>query len=203
MTTPTIVKLGGSYAFSPHLPNVVAAIAATRVPIVIVPGGGPFADNIRTLQSRMGFSDDTAHRLALLAMCQFGEMLCGFHQKFRALNLAHFPQAFSADEIPVWMPWPLTGGLETVPASWDITSDSLAAWLAARLSAERLFLLKSVELPSAHVKVGELAQTGLVDPAFPSFIRKGNFQTFWFAPAAIGDLPLALDGGQNPGIRLE
>ena len=39
-----IVKLGGSHATGPHLNDWLTAIAAEAGPIVIVPGGGPFAE---------------------------------------------------------------------------------------------------------------------------------------------------------------
>src|SRR5688572_11112389 len=70
---PTVVKLGGSYALSPRLPAILAAIRASHVPVVVVPGGGPFADAVRAAQPRMGFGDRAAHRMALLAMAQFAE----------------------------------------------------------------------------------------------------------------------------------
>jgi dihydroneopterin aldolase len=59
---PTIVKLGGSFAFSAHLRDWVAAIAGCAGGAVIVPGGGPFADTVRVAQAEMGFDDCAAHR---------------------------------------------------------------------------------------------------------------------------------------------
>ena len=46
----TVLKLGGSYAFSPHLKDWLDAIAACAGCAVVVPGGGPFADAVRMAQ---------------------------------------------------------------------------------------------------------------------------------------------------------
>jgi Amino acid kinase family len=60
---PIVVKLGGSFAFSEHLRKWVEALAACVGRVVIVPGGGPFADAVRLAQTRMGFDDRAAHQM--------------------------------------------------------------------------------------------------------------------------------------------
>ena len=47
-----------------------------------------------------------------------------------------------------------------VRRSWDVTSDSIAAWMAHRVNAERLVLLKSGELPFNHVAEPAGTDTG-------------------------------------------
>src|SRR2546426_2358433 len=82
---PTVIKLGGSFAFSADLGDWIAAIAACAGRVVIVPGGGPFADVVRAAQVQMGFDDRAAHRMALLAMAQYG---CAIKSRNEALTLA-------------------------------------------------------------------------------------------------------------------
>ena len=62
---PTVVKLGGSYAFSTHLKDWIDAIAACPGRVVVAPGGGPLADAVRMAQQKMGFDDRAAHQMAL------------------------------------------------------------------------------------------------------------------------------------------
>jgi len=69
---PTVLKLGGSYAFSPFLKNWIDAVKDCAGCVVLVPGGGPFADAVRAAQPRMGFDDRAAHEMAVLAMDQYG-----------------------------------------------------------------------------------------------------------------------------------
>jgi hypothetical protein len=166
----TVVKLGGSYAFSPELPGILAAIEEAAVPVVLVPGGGPFADAVRDAQPRMGFDDRAAHRMALLAMAQYAEALACLHDGLRiAANLAAIGAALDAGEKAVWSPWPMADGLETLPESWDLTSDSLSAWLAAKLGASRLLLLKHRDPPDKGMSLAEAAQAGIVDRLFPEY----------------------------------
>ncbi|NIR60629.1 MAG: hypothetical protein GWO02_14520, partial [Gammaproteobacteria bacterium] len=73
-----VVKVGGSLARCASLGrwiDVLATEGAGRV--VLVPGGGVFADAVREAQARWGFNDVTAHRMAVLAMEQTGLMLAG------------------------------------------------------------------------------------------------------------------------------
>ncbi len=79
--------------------------------------------------------------------------------------------AWSAGSIPVLAPRHFLdeierSGRDTLPATWDVTSDSIAAWLAAYFSADRLVLLKSAPLPEGADRQ-EAARLGLVDPMLP------------------------------------
>ena len=67
-----VVKLGGSLLGSPELAqwlNVLAKFSDGKV--VIVPGGGLFANSVREAQQISNVSDAVAHQMALLAMDQY------------------------------------------------------------------------------------------------------------------------------------
>jgi 5-(aminomethyl)-3-furanmethanol phosphate kinase len=166
-----IVKLGGSLASSPSLRawlDVFAGAGAGRM--VIVPGGGPFADAVRAVQQRQGFDDASAHHMALLAMEQYGRMLTGMRPGLVAADSGSaIGYALARGEVPVWMPSKMVLASADIPANWNVTSDSLAAWLAAQLHATLLVLVKSVEVTEAHATLTELVSRGWVDPEFPRF----------------------------------
>src|SRR5882672_6796273 len=113
---PTVVKLGGSHAFSEHLAGWVEAIAGCAGHIVVVPGGGPFADAVRDAQPKIGFHNDAAHHMALLAMEQYG---CGLASLNRALvpadSLAMIREALAAEKVPVWMPARMALAAKDIP----------------------------------------------------------------------------------------
>ncbi len=69
-----------------------------------------------------------------------------------------------------------------IPETWEVTSDSLAAWLACELHAARLLLVKSAEPPPGPVGVDELARQGLVDPAFPRFLAACGVEAWCLGP---------------------
>jgi hypothetical protein len=86
-----IVKLSGSLAeWSPLVDwlKLLARHAADR-PIIIVPGGGPFGHAVRNVQDVWRLDDPIAHRMALLAMEQYGLLLQGVCPSLRpAADLA-------------------------------------------------------------------------------------------------------------------
>ncbi len=199
----TIIKLGGSHAGSPQLREIATAVAAAQRAGVIVPGGGPFADAVRVAQDAIGLDDRAAHRMALLAMCQFGEAVASFDPRFvPASNIAHIREALAANTVPVWTPWPMTDGLDAVPASWDITSDSLAAWLGGRLGAARLLLLKSVDPPPQPVDPAHIVKSGVADPAFAHYLEGSGLDAWWLGPSAHPGLASMIDGESVCGVPI-
>src|SRR5260370_35911398 len=70
-TVPVVVKLGGSFAFSAILTDWIRTLASCAGRVVIVPGGGPFADAVRTAQLRMGFDHRAAHLMSIPAMVEY------------------------------------------------------------------------------------------------------------------------------------
>lgn len=179
----TVVKLGGSLADSGDLTGWLGALAGCAGWAVVVPGGGPFADQVRALQQRLRFDDATAHHLAILAMEQFGRILAALEERLvPAASLDQIDQALRAAQVPVWMPAAMTLGRPEIPESWEVTSDSLAAWLAGELRAARLVLVKSAEPPPGPISAGELARKGLVDPAFPRFLPASGAEAWCLGP---------------------
>jgi 5-(aminomethyl)-3-furanmethanol phosphate kinase len=198
----TIVKLGGSLAFTPDCAAWLKVLAAWGGPLILVPGGGPFADGVRAAQAAMGFDDAAAHRMALLAMEQFAVALAAHAKLFTlAASPDELAGALRAGRIPVWLPARMVLGAPEVPQSWDVTSDSLAAWLAGALSARRLLLIKScnIEVPaSAH----ELAAEKTVDPMFPRFAELSQAEVWLAGPASLEGAARILQRGGMPGTKL-
>ncbi len=164
----TVVKLGGSHATAPHLPQWLRAIEHAAGRVVLVPGGGPFADAVRAAQPVMGFDDAAAHDMALLAMAQYGRALVSLGRGLvLAENVPAIHAAIEASRVPVWSPMTMLRAAADVPESWAVTSDSLALYLARVLGAERAVLIKHRAANDADLPA--LVRDGLVDEAFPSF----------------------------------
>lgn len=167
---PIVVKLGGSVAKSGELRGWLTALESCTGRVIVVPGGGIFADQVRDAQTRFGFDDATAHRMAILAMEQYGSMLCALSaQLVGARSVAEISGVLARGAIAVWLPAAMTRNAPAIPASWDVTSDSLAAWLAGRLDAERLVLVKSVDPQRLAASLRGLADARIVDRAFSDF----------------------------------
>jgi aspartokinase-like uncharacterized kinase len=199
VVTGCVVKLGGSLAFAPALTDWLVAIAAGRGRAVLVPGGGPFADQVREAQRRRPFDDATAHRMALLAMEQYGLMLCGLHPALRpAKSRTEIAQLRRQELVPVWLPTAMALGRPEIEESWDVTSDSLAAWLAGALGLRHLVLVKSAAPPDpATAEALEAAE--YIDPMLPVLLRRYGVAARCVADDEAGAFGAGLGGGHLIG----
>jgi dihydroneopterin aldolase len=201
---PTVVKLGGSYAFSSALKSWIDAVAACAGHVVVVPGGGPFAEAVRVAQPKMGFDDRAAHEMALLAMEQYGCALASLGAGWRlAASAAAILDVLREGGVPVWSPTPMLRDANDVPWSWDVTSDSLAAWLAGRIGAKRVLLVKQLEPPPGRLRAADLVADGIIDPAFPRFLRASGAQAFIAGPAGHAAAATAMRNGATIGAAIE
>ena len=183
-----VVKLGGSHAEVPALRAAwLAAIAAARGPVVLVPGGGPFADAVRAQQRPLGYDDATAHDMALLAMGQYGLVLSAWPGFCPATTPSQIARALAAGRVPVWLPSAMLAQARDVAKGWGVTSDSLALWLAARLGARAVLLVKR-----------DAASPGL-DQAFAGFRARFDGEVRVAGPE---HLPPRLDTAALPGLLL-
>ena len=176
---PVVVKLGGSVVRSPELSAWLDVIAASARPVVIVPGGGALADEVRAAQARLGFGDGAAHRMALLAMDQLAWAVGGLRAGFEVGDTEDALRASLAHgRVAVWAPYSLVAGRSDFPQSWTVTSDSLALWLARRLGAECCFVIKSIQRRRGRFSATQLASHGVVDQAFPAMCKGAPFPVF-------------------------
>jgi 5-(aminomethyl)-3-furanmethanol phosphate kinase len=146
VSVDVVVKIGGSLLqrveeFDRVL-GVVAELGRARR-LLIVPGGGPFADAVRAVDARVRLSDHGAHWMAILAMDQhahlIAERLVDSALVTSATEIAH---AQSSGRIPVLAPYRWLREVDPLPHSWDVTSDSIAAWCADAVGASQLVLIK-------------------------------------------------------------
>lgn len=163
-----IVKLGGSLGRDAMLPRwleLMAELGGGRV--IVVPGGGRFADQAREAQAWWKFGDLAAHNMAVLGMAQSAYQM---HALCPALPLAGgavaLRQVLRRGQAAVWLPLELQRDQPDRLTRWEVSADSLALWLAQRLHAERVLLVKSCAIdPGASL--GELAEQGVVDAELP------------------------------------
>lgn len=201
---PVVVKLGGSLfggdgsAGRAWLDIVVRAAA----PVVVVPGGGSFADAVRREQQRLGLSDPAAHRMALLAMHQTALAVVDMQPEPRRLIVTDstrgIGEALSRWRVPVWVPLPMTDRDSDIPEDWSITSDGLAAWLAIRIRARHVALVKSCAVPS-DATAAELADAGLVDRWFARRVAVGTIPWGVLGPGDTARLAALTGGEMQPG----
>lgn len=165
----TVIKLGGSLMHSPDLSAWLEhiEIKSKTTNVVIVPGGGEFADSIRSFQKRYQFDDLAAHKMALLAMCQYGHLLVSLNAKLKVVNDINVLKSHLGKHLPLlWLPLSLIEDHSEIPASWDFTSDSISLWLAIKLEAEKLMLVKSKAMSNDKTLVINYINNGDIDKGF-------------------------------------
>jgi len=167
-----VLKLGGSLLSSSILPQWLhLAVKAGKGRVVIVPGGGVFADQVRSMQATWQYNDQIAHYMAILAMQQMALLFKGLCSDLCIVNkVTAIDPALYQKKVVVWSPLATELDDGKIEASWDVSSDTLAAWLAVQLSAEQLILVKSAQLP-ADATLKQLAEQNIVDKAFANFVQ--------------------------------
>ena len=158
-----VIKLGGSLFHTPELRQWLELLdsASQQDTVVIVPGGGPFADEVRHAQRLHRFSDSSAHHMALLAMAQFGLLIADLAPESQ---LFYYPQQ-DPQQLPpglhVWLPDRSLLDSSEISHSWDVSSDSLALWLSQELEADELVMIKRSTVVSSRIQA--LIQHGVID----------------------------------------
>ncbi len=156
----TVVKIGGGLleheGCLDGVLSVIGDVARDR-PLLIVPGGGPFADAVRAQDDRLGLSDEAAHWMAVLAMDQYAHLIASrLPGATLVWDEAAIASAVRAGRIPVLAPSSWLRRADPLPHSWNVTSDSIAAWVARAIGARDLLLIKPPHATGAD----------LVDPYF-------------------------------------
>jgi len=161
-----VVKLGGSLLETTALSACLEAVERYPGQTLLVPGGGVLAEQVRTLQMAYRFDEVTAHRMALLAMQQMALLFNGVKPAFKLFDT---PAAVSdSAKVSIWSPQITELDSAGIAASWAITSDSLAAWLAGQVRAGQLILVKAAPVDS-RLSLSALQAQGIVDAAFTDF----------------------------------
>jgi aspartokinase-like uncharacterized kinase len=219
----TVVKVGGGLGREvgdAALRGLCTALGELggRHPLLVVPGGAGFADAVRAADHRFGLRAATAHRMAILGMEQFGWLLSELiPHAVRCTDLARageLADGQTAVLLPAGLP------LDALPASWQVTSDSIAAWVAVQVGAGRLVLVKDVDglfadwpsapsrPPLACLSVAELAalraagRAGGVDEYLSAVLESARFDTWVIGgrePARVVEL---LERGATAGTRI-
>ncbi|MDD5229361.1 MAG: uridylate kinase [Methylococcales bacterium] len=166
-----VIKLGGSLLETGKMFDCLKHILKSNVPTVVVCGGGDFANQIRTTQKKWKFDDVAAHEMAILAMEQTAIMCQNLQPEFVTVSSI---SEIKRNRFVIWLPKIKSLKTPELPASWDITSDSLAAWLTVKLKAYELVLVKSCKI-KPETAITELTKQGVIDKEFYKFLENTSF----------------------------
>ena len=104
--------------------------------VLVVPGGGAFADVVRDIDGKCDLSDDAAHWMALLAMDQYRLPPVGRNRRFPVRQNRR-------ERHWIALAYEILRQDDASPHSWDVTSDTIAAWMAWKSGAK---LIKATDV---------------------------------------------------------
>jgi aspartokinase-like uncharacterized kinase len=209
----TVAKIGGGLGRGAG-DDALRALCKTlgelgqRHPLLVVPGGAWFADAVREADRRFALPPTTSHRMAVLGMEQFGLLLSELIPGAERSAELHARPGRTTVLLPAQL------SLEGLPASWQVTSDSIAAWVAGEAGAGRLVLVKEVDglfadwpargEPLARLTAAELGALGSagVDSYLPTALAGATFETWVIGGRDPWRLTELLDRGTTVGTRI-
>lgn len=165
-----IIKLGGSLIQSAKriVKDLREYTNSTGESILIVPGGSIFADTVRKANP----SQEAAHWMAILAMEQYGYYLAD------GTDVKLTDRLENTNETFILLPYNLLKNNDELPHTWDVTSDTIAAWVALKLKA-RFIKLTDVDgiyldgLLQHELNAKDLiGKETCVDAELPNFLMK-------------------------------
>lgn len=169
----TVIKLGGSLLSAGILSACLDRVTHYSGKVLLVPGGGVFADQVRRAQKDWEFDDLAAHRMAILAMQQMALLFNSLKPDFGMFDCVSKHRQI--ENTAIWSPNIQELDNAGIAASWDISSDSLAAWLAGQVAANELLVIKSCPLVKDATLL-DLQQQGILDAGFLQLSESAGFK---------------------------
>jgi len=178
MSAPIVIKVGGSLYewadLAPRLRGFLDHLRNHRV--LVVPGGGRMVDIIRELDRQHALGETTCDDLALRALSVSARFLGALLGRSVVVeSLEECRGAWERNDMPILNCHSFlraTCERETgLPSSWDVTSDSIAAFVARRVGAQRLLLLKSTD-DFTRGDWQQASRDGFVDRWFPRMVGR-------------------------------
>lgn len=171
-----VLKIGGS--LFDHSRVLIKRIADEDLDVLIVPGGGEFADGVRKVYRERPLSDDAAHWMAVLAMNQYAYYLADG----TGIPLT---DSLKGSGTRIALPYEILRRDDALPHTWDVTADTIAAWMASKAGGK---LVKATDVDGIYadgrlvetIDASQLCGTGetCIDTALPEFLVNNNLNAF-------------------------
>ena len=168
MANPLVVKIGGS--LFERSSRILDLLRSEGCRALIVPGGGRFADLARECK----VTEDAAHWMAILGMEQFGWYLASY-------GIATTYSLKIPENLSILLPYLILRKEDPLPHSWDVTSDTIAGWVAWRLGLDLLVLkhVDGIHLNGTLLKsIDHPVPTDDVDPSFIQYVISKKVRVF-------------------------
>ena len=150
--------------------------------LILIPGGGPFAEVVRNVSADLSISEETAHWMAVLAMHQYGLLLA--NGEIGIALVESMKEIDGAEPIRILLPYEVLKADDCLPHTWDVTSDTIAAFVANKIGEKTFIKLTDVDgiidekghlIKEIYAKeMVELEEKGCVDAGLPGFLMQNR-----------------------------
>ncbi|MHA2141690.1 MAG: amino acid kinase family protein [Candidatus Thorarchaeota archaeon] len=161
-----VIKIGGSMMNHPYMLRQILkriSVIAEQSSVLVVPGGGFFANQIRDLHTRSYLSNSGAHWLAIKCMDLYGSIMSDIQPSLSIYSGADAFDKWAGGESFIIQSYELLKSYDRLPHSWDVTGDSIALWMGMQGNADAVIILKSVNPFTRWLKVIQ-SETEAVKP---------------------------------------
>ncbi|MBC6444566.1 MAG: hypothetical protein GDA50_03920 [Alphaproteobacteria bacterium GM202ARS2] len=179
-----VIKMGGSLGVSGDCRAWLTALEAVAhsCRVVVVPGGGVFADGVRLLAEPCAIDEEQGHDLAVRAMQLYGHVLVSLSASMRATETQQdMQEAWQQGKVALWMPFTLMKQAWQLPKKWHYTSDTIALWLALHVRADALFWIKARHAQTQTHTLTALQEENLLDKGL-SFFEDSGLLSYCLGP---------------------
>ena len=169
-----VLKLGGSWLKNRKLKDLLQnLILYNNSDIVLVVGGGVFADAVRLSQKFLKFDDKFANYLAIKATENYAESINSLFPEIKLTK--NLNELKKKDGLKIWLPGKTLKNESTFTKNWNSTSDSIACWLGRKISAKGVIFVKSLNFEkNQNYKLKDLQNKGILDENISNYTNKNT-----------------------------
>lgn len=163
-----VLKIGGSWITNPKLKTLIGRLEKKKKgKIIIVAGGGCFADSVRFAFKKTKMSEKLANTLALKST----EIFCSYLKNINKKLYLTTDKRFKENSLNVWLPSVILSNEKSFKRNWDSTSDSVAAWLSDNIKADGLVFIKSLKKFEKINKLADLQKKNIIDKNTSTYLK--------------------------------
>jgi len=148
--TTIIAKIGGKiFESAENLENTLDQFKTLLLKkkiknVIIIPGGGSYANFIRKLDVKLKIGDDLSHWMAIFAMNCNGIAINRKYPDLECVNDVN-ELNYNKNLLSIFLPFDFLYYTDELPHNWSVTSDSIAIYISSILELNDCYLIKDVD----------------------------------------------------------